>query len=164
MNDTTYTHLRVKDDKSFESMKQWIERQRNTLDAIIAIQHHTHLRVDASFYQGPAIYFYGEPSDEEVEVARREAKEWVREMARAARRAGFELEKFANETEFGFRVKDTNLKFSAASELTCTQVPVLDEKGQPKVERVTTSRWVDVEVDQVVTERKCISLIAPEDY
>lgn len=120
-------------------------------------------RLRAGMYQSPSIYLY-EPTDEEVEEAQAEAKVWVRRMAAHCRAHGYKLKKISNNYNFGFSIEGTNLEFTVPTELSCTQVPVLDDDGMPIVDKVTEYRSVEIEVDRVRTEKKCITLVAPEDF
>jgi len=165
MSETTkYEHLQEMTDYDRELIHKDWRRITRTWEVLTALAFDPPFRLRAGNYQSPAIYMDDDPSEEEVEVAQAEAKEWIRRMAAHCRAHGFTLHKYSNDYNFGFKIEDTNLDFSVPTQLTCKKVPILDDKGHPIIETVSEYQSVEVEVERVRTEKQCISLVAPEDF
>ncbi len=163
MEKTRYTYLQEPTTSDKERIDAEWDRLAESWEALRRLAIDPPFRLRASMHQSPSIYLY-DPTPEQVEEAQTEAKVWIRRMASHCRAHGYQLKKLTNSYSFGFSIEGTNLEFSVPTELSCTLVPLLDDDGMPVMEKVTEYRNVEIEVERVRTEKKCITLVAPEDF
>ena len=92
-------------------------------------------------------------------VARRMARTTIMLIRRAQVRE--QVKKVNNEYQWGVRAQlcpGLHIEWTMGQNLTCEEVPVLDDDGKPVIERVKKYVSAEVEVEQVVTERVCTKL------
>ena len=131
------------------------QRQAEDFRALASAIEATGIPVAKPSMVEPMVHYSNDPS-----VIRRNAgvgKELLRAL-------GLPVSKIASDTLWGVEgTMPSGIKvgYSAWNSATCEQVPVLDDNGEPVMHTVT--KMVAVDVIEAKTEKKCMTILGPND-
>jgi hypothetical protein len=139
-----------------------LRRQRELLTNLMEACDAEKVLLGTMYLNMPSAVYHDDPAVSKVTAVRQ-----ANAMKRVLKLIGFPVRKVQADSESAWGVKGQDehgmmhVEYSLYNTVgLCEQVPVLSEDGTPKVEKVKRYETVEIEVERLVTERKCTPLFA----